>query len=234
MDRRRLCDVLIPVLILASATAFLSIADADMRIERLFFQPGRGWVYANDSPWHSLYKYGMLPGLVMGALAAAVFLAGFVSKQAARYRKEALFFVLLLALGPGLVTSVLKDCWGRPRPRQVDSLGGDMKYQQVWQTGTPGKGKSFPSGHAAIAFYLIAPFFVLRRSHAVWAFFCLLLGLGYGVLMGTARMAQGGHFPSDVLWSAGFVYLTALSLSYALFRDQCNDGKTDGRGVQRP
>ncbi len=219
MNKRILFDFLIPVLLLVSATVLFAVTDTDMRIERLFYQPGLGWVHGNDGPWQALYKYGMVPGLALGALASAVLLAGFVWKRAALYRKGALFFILLLALGPGLVTSALKDSWGRPRPRQVESLGGDQKYLQVWQTGIPGKGKSFPSGHAAIAFYLVAPYFVLRRSSARRALVCLALGLAYGALMGLARMIQGGHFPSDVLWSAGVVYLTALLVSYVLFRD---------------
>ena len=32
--------------------------------------------------------------------------------------------------------------------------------------------------------------------------------------MGTARVVQGGHFPSDVVWAGGFTYLTGLGLSY--------------------
>ena len=44
----------------------------------------------------------------------------------------------------------------------------------------------------------------------------LLLGLGYGGLMGLGRMIQGAHFFSDVVWAGGFVYLTALSFYYGL------------------
>ncbi len=225
MNRRILLDFLIPVFVLVTATVFFAAVDLDVRLERMFYEPGRGWVYGNDSPWRELYKYGMVPGLTVGALASVVFAAGFVWERAALFRKSALFFIFLLALGPGLVTSMLKDNWGRPRPRQVESLGGEQKYLPVWQTGIPGKGKSFPSGHASIAFYLAAPYFVLRRSSPRPAFFCLALGLAYGSLMGLARMVQGGHFLSDVLWSAGVVYLTALMLSYALLGERGGKGK---------
>jgi membrane-associated PAP2 superfamily phosphatase len=44
-------------------------------------------------------------------------------------------------------------------------------------------------------------------------------GLVYGCIMGMARIIQGGHFLSDVLWSAGFVYLTALVLADLLQLD---------------
>lgn len=219
MKRRVARDFLIPCLVLAIATGLLAIFRADIRIESLFYQPGNGWVYANEIPWNILYRYGALPGLLLGVVAVAVLLAGFFSASAIRHRKVALYFLLLLALGPGLVTSLFKDGWGRPRPRQVENFGGEQKFLQVWQRGEPGAGRSFPSSHASIAFYLISPFFALRRSSGKWAVFFLAFGLVYGFLMGLARMVQGGHFPSDVLWAAGFVYLTGLTLYYALRLD---------------
>ncbi len=220
MKRQIIIDFLVPSLVLVIATCLLAITGADMRLESLFYQPGSGWVHTNDNPWSFLYRYGALPGLILGVAAAAVFLASFFSRGLYPYRKLALFFILLLALGPGLINSVFKDYWGRPRPRQVDAFGGDQKFLQVWQTGPAGEGKSFASGHASIAFYLVSPFFALRRSSARWAYFSLVVGLAYGALMGLARMIQGGHFPSDVLWSAGFVYLTGLILYYALRMDR--------------
>ncbi len=213
-------DFLIPSAVLLITTVLLAITHADIRLESLFYQPEKGWMHTDDNPWVILYRYGALPGLIMGAVAAAVLLAGFFSRRAYPYRKLALFFILLLALGPGLISSVFKDYWGRPRPRQIEAFGGEQRYLQVWQTGPAGVGKSFPSGHATIAFYLFSPYFVLRRSSAKWAYFSLVLGLVYGSLMGLARMIQGGHFPSDVLWSAGFVYLTGLILYYALRMDR--------------
>jgi membrane-associated PAP2 superfamily phosphatase len=77
-------------------------------------------------------------------------------------------------------------------------------------------GQSFPSGHAATAFYLLTPFFIFRRHARARAVGFLVLGLSYGALMGYARMVQGDHFASDVLWSLGFVYLTGLALSYLI------------------
>jgi membrane-associated PAP2 superfamily phosphatase len=50
----------------------------------------------------------------------------------------------------------------------------------------------------------------------LWSLFFVALGLGYGSLVGLARMLQGAHFLSDVLWALGFVYLTALASFYLL------------------
>ena len=45
----------------------------------------------------------------------------------------------------------------------------------------------------------------------------LMLGLLSGGIIGLARMAAGSHFASDVIWSGGVVYFTALALA-VLFR----------------
>jgi membrane-associated PAP2 superfamily phosphatase len=44
----------------------------------------------------------------------------------------------------------------------------------------------------------------------------LATGLVYGFLVGYARIAQGAHFLSDVIWALGIVYFTAVSLFYLL------------------
>jgi hypothetical protein len=37
-------------------------------------------------------------------------------------------------------------------------------------------------------------------------------------MMGFARIVQGSHFASDVLWSAGAVYFTGLTLAFVYYR----------------
>lgn len=163
----------------------------------------------------------MLPTYLLGAAASALLVAGFFWGRAHRYRKTALFFVLLLSLGPGLLGSPLvKDHWGRPRPRQVQLFGGDSRYHQIWERGEVGAGRSFPSGHVSAAFSLVAPYFLLRGRAPLRARLALIGCVCYGVAMGFARMAQGGHFLTDILWTAGAVYLVGLALYYLLRLDQ--------------
>ena len=131
---------------------------------------------------------------------------------------------------PGiLANSVFKDHWGRPRPRQVDMFGGSMPFHQPWQPGPAPKNASFPAGHPTIAFYLSAPYFVLRgKKSRSQALLWLWGGIFYGVIMGMARIIQGGHFVTDVIWSAGFVYLTAILLT-ALMKLDTAPGMTLSR-----
>jgi len=142
----------------------------------------------------------------------------FFSERVRPDRMAALFVVVLLALGPGLiVNTVFKDHWGRPRPADIVQFGGTETYRSFWHFGSPDQGRSFPSGHAAVGFFLMAPFFVLRRRAPGWARRAMAAGILYGSLMGLGRMIQGGHFMTDVIWSGCMVYFTGLFLYY-LFR----------------
>jgi membrane-associated PAP2 superfamily phosphatase len=221
IDKAVLMDFLVPLVLLFALTTLIAATGGDLGLEGSFYLPGPGWVYSDLNPWRGLYRFGVFPAFAVAAGSLVLLVAGFFSVRAYVYRRCALFFLLLMLIGPGLlVNTVLKDHWGRPRPRQMQVFGGDRVFHQVWERGEGGKGMSFPSGHASAAFYLVAPFFVLRRSSRKWAGVALTAGLCYGLLMGVARMVQGGHFPSDVLWAGGSVYLVGVSLYYLLRLDR--------------
>jgi len=220
MNRAVLKDFLVPLALLFALTFAIAVTGSDLLLEQRFYLPGIGWPYGELSPWKFLYRFGIYPAMALSVVSLLLVVASFFSVRALVYRKAALFFLLLMLIGPGLlVNTVLKDHWGRPRPRQMQLFGGDRVFHQVWERGEAGQGKSFPSGHASAAFYLIAPYFVLRRSSSKMARASLAAGLCYGLLMGFARMAQGGHFPSDVVWAGGIVYLVGIALYHLLGLD---------------
>jgi lipid A 4'-phosphatase len=218
MRKGILADFLIPLLAAVAITGAIDLAGADLAIQSLFFSPGAGWALRDQEPWAFLYQFGNLPAFALGAMGGIAFVLSFFSRRFRGDRVAALFVVFLLALGPGLiVNTVFKDHWGRPRPADIVQFGGSETYRSFWNPGTAGQGRSFPSGHAAIGFFLMAPFFVLRRRAPGWARRALAAGILYGSLMGLGRMVQGGHFLTDVIWSGFLVYLTGLILYY-LFR----------------
>lgn len=131
-----------------------------------------------------------------GWVLIALALIGAAGLAAARAPAEAT--LLLLAIGPRLVNSVLKGVIQRPRPSQelVDVSGHATNY-------------SFPSGHAVGtsvllgALFLIIPAVVpMRPLRWLLQTACLLLI----VSAGAARVYVGVHWPSDVLGG----YLLAL------------------------
>ncbi len=227
MTRGILAEFLIPLLAVAAVAVALSAGGADLAIESLFYSPGAGWTQGNGWLWNFLYKYGNIPAFVIGGFGAIAFLLSFFSARFQPDRKAALFIVVFLILGPGLIVNTLfKDTWGRPRPSEIVNFGGTETYRPFWSPGSPGQGRSFPSGHAAIGFFIMAPFFILRRKAPAWAQRALEAGILYGMLMGLTRMIQGGHFLTDVIWAGCLVYLTGLFLYY-LFRLN-REGLPDG------
>jgi lipid A 4'-phosphatase len=219
MKKTVLRDFLVPVIILCVLTAVFRLTDLDLRIQDLFFTRDRGWFLHGQAPWNFLYDYAAYPAFLTVIAALLVFFAGFLIKRLAPLRRIALFLVLMMMLGPGLAVNGIKSQWGRPRPREIQHFDGDQKFRPVWNKGEPGDYASFPSGHAGTGYYLMAPFFVLRKRSRRWAYAFLIFGIGFGSLVGFARMVQGAHFPSDIVWAGGLVYLTGLILSYA-FRFQ--------------
>ena len=215
MRKKIILDFFLPLVILVSLTIVFWSTNGDIAIEKLFYSAEKGWYLKDSNPWILLYHHGNIPPLILAFAAIFVFAFSFISIRILPYRKIALFLVLFLAIGPGFITNtVFKNHWGRPRPRQIENFGGEEKFLAVWVKGVSKRGKSFPSGHASIGFFLFSPFFFLRKIRTKLAVFFLFLGVIYGTLMGVGRMIQGGHFASDVVWAGGFTYLTGLILYY--------------------
>jgi lipid A 4'-phosphatase len=126
-----------------------------------------------------------------------------------------LFLLLALLLGPVLIANgVLKDNWGRARPREVVEFGGtsSFSYALVPQPDAHRNG-SFISGDGAFGFYLpifayLVPLDTQRKASRRVFWGCITAGSAFGL----ARIAMGGHFFSDVLFAA----LLMLALSAAL------------------
>ncbi len=220
MSERVWSELWLAVVLLVIATGLLAHNGTDLALASRFYQDG-GWPVGDRFPWHQLYLADRYPALLLGICGLVTAVAGWFRPRLRHLVRPGLFLVLLLALGPGLlVNGVFKDHWGRPRPREVFQFGGTKPFLQPWQPGVDGQGRSFPSGHASAAFYLVAPYFVYRRRRPRLAGLWLGGGLIYGVLMSYARITQGGHFLTDCLWAFGVVWLTALLLAAVIRPDQ--------------
>lgn len=192
-----------------------ALTDIDLALSAWFYAPDVGWRYAESWGWRWLYAFGTRPAIVMASAASVVWLGSWLHPAWRRCRRACLVLVLAVVLGPGLaVNSMLKPYWGRPRPRHVERFGGVQAYQPWWRPGGPGKGQSMPSGHAAMGFVMVAGAVVIPPAYGRLRHAAIGAALGYGILMGCGRIAQGGHFFSDVLWSGVIVVL----ITYGLWR----------------
>lgn len=206
--------VWIPALIVLALTLVFRLSHADIEISRPYYVNGGRWPLTRAEPWHSLYRWGCYPALILGWSGLLVWLVSFVWKRLEPLRKPGLFLGLALLIGPGLlVNGILKPLVGRPRPHATTPFGGNTPFVHVLDVNEGKPGASFPSGHASMGFFWMTPAFLFFRSRRRLAWGFMIFGLLAGLLMGAARIVAGGHFPSDVLWSGAIVYFTGLFLA---------------------
>lgn len=185
----------------------------DLPVSAWFYRPDSGF-WIDDLPWvqavhHTVPWIGRL--LLVGSLAGWL-LGHFAARPGLRrLRRPAAALFLGLVFGLGLLAhGALKEHWGRARPLQVSQFGGTAAYTPPWQPATQcQRNCSFVSGHAGTGFALIALGTLgAVRSRRRW----LVLGWSAGLLLGALRIAQGGHFLSDVLFGGLLLWGTSLAI----------------------
>lgn len=202
--------------LMAATTAVFWLTDLDFQVANLFYHPGHAvddWPFRHFGIIRFLYDYAFPFTVVSGLVALIVYIAGHFHSFTRRFRRRALFVLLVIALGPGVVVNlVVKDHWGRPRPVHIQQFGGEYSYVPPAKFGhTPDK--SFVCGHCSVGYAFFVLYF-LSQNHKV-LYFLLTLSLAW--MMGFTRMTAGGHFLSDVLWSGYLVFLVAYALYYGWF-----------------
>ena len=209
---------LLPILLFL---AYLPYASAlDLAVAQHFLQP--------DGRFHPpswclfIYTYGLIPGQILFVGSVLLLVASPFSTCLRRFRRHALYIALTLIIGSGVFGhAVFKQFWDRPRPKQVVLFGGKYPYCPLT---SPYRGpsdrflRSLPSGHATMGFYFLSLYFVGRHLGRRWISrggLCITIGLG--TLVAWARLAQGGHFLSDIIVSIGLMWMTAYWLHRFMF-----------------
>jgi lipid A 4'-phosphatase len=125
------------------------------------------------------------------------------------------FLLVILGVGPGLVANVMfKDHWGRARPRTVVEFGGTKHFTPPLVFSKEcHRNCSFVSGEVSSA---SVPFFAAALLLPQFRIALLAGGIATGFVAGLIRIAQGGHFLSDVVFAAIFMALTASALHVLL------------------
>ncbi|MET0406782.1 MAG: phosphatase PAP2 family protein [Hyphomicrobium sp.] len=136
-----------------------------------------------------------------------------------------LYLAACLLVGPLTIANLgFKDHWGRPRPINVIEFGGDKVYEPPL---TPShqcdRNCSFISGEASSIYILcFAAALLFPGATGLW----IASGIVLGSLAGFVRMAEGGHFLSDVLFAGVFMALTASTID-RLFAAVARDPRYD-------
>lgn len=125
-------------------------------------------------------------------------------------KRQAMFLLLIILITPGiLVHWVMKPMWERARPVNVQEFGGDMNFTNFYHFGVGQDGNSFPSGHASMAVALLAVVFLVGKERQRK----VTIGISiYAVIASLCRVWQGGHFLTDIIFSAIITMWTILIL----------------------
>jgi len=203
---------------LLATAIFLTFPEIDLSISGAFHD--RNGTFSGQS----LQWVQALRGSFSGAfyLVIGVALAGLIltRKRARRWLnlddKQWLFLAICLGLGPGILANVvLKDHWGRARPKQVVEFGGAKMFTPpMIPTDQCANNCSFVSGEAAAIFM---PFYALGLIVPQWTATLLAAGTVLGIAAGFVRIAQGAHFLSDVIFAGVFMAMTAGLTYRAMF-----------------
>jgi membrane-associated phospholipid phosphatase len=201
----RRCVLASPVLTLSAlllgvSLLFMLAPRIDFAVSGLFYDPAAGFggrraamvSLLRDAGW--LLEWAFALALI---LPFAIKLLAPDSRLLVRPRAS-LFALTALAVGPGLlVNGVLKEFWGRARPREVIEFGGGADFSPVWWiSGECERNCSFVSGEAASAFWLVSLAFIVPKA---WRPVTAIVTLAAAAAVSATRIAVGGHFISDVL-----------------------------------
>jgi lipid A 4'-phosphatase len=202
-----------PLLFAGAVWLFLAAPEIDLAASRLFYRPDEGF-FLRGTAWVWLFYKGS-PLLVWTWVVVLVALALLSLRQRFRdLRRPALFLLAVIVVGPWLGATLFKDHWGRARPVQIAEFGGDKRFTPAWVISDQcDENCSFVGGHASGAFSLMALAWVVKRHRRFW----LAAGTLWGAHMGLVRMAQGGHFLSDIVFAGFLVYFSAALLARWVF-----------------
>ena len=213
---------LIPLLLMILITPFTPFLD--LTISSWFYNINSETVdhFVSHPFLDWVYTYGLVPGQILGVLSAVTLLLSYVSSCFKKWRLPALLIVLTLAVGAGFISHVLlKDHWGRPRPRQAIEFSGSQPFRPYYSPNLfhqPEPSKSFVCGHCTMGFIFFALALVGKRIQSQSLYYTsMALAFLLGSMLGITRIMQGGHFFSDVLWSGLIMWFTALTMDWLIY-----------------
>jgi membrane-associated PAP2 superfamily phosphatase len=216
MTRRALLVAL--VIAAAVGVLFGLYPDLDLRVAALFYS-GSDFALVRSPVLRVLREANTL---VIGLLLAPVLFA-LVRKLVRPNRPLAIsgraivYLLATILFGPLLFTNIiLKDHWGRPRPRDIAVFGGTQHFVAWWDPRGDCPGNcSFVAGEPTGAFWTLAP---ASLAPPQWRAAAYAGALAFGTGIGLLRMSFGGHFFSDVVFAGVLSFLVVFVAHGFIYR----------------
>lgn len=203
---------------LAAAVIFVGFPWIDFAVTNLFHVGDQAFIWNFPGAGKDLRQvFKIVFAVAVAASFIGLILAAFFHRSwlTLDFQKW-LFLVLCLVLGPGLTANMIfKETWGRARPFHVQEYGGTQTFTPALVRADQCESNcSFVSGEASalyMLFFALALLSKRRRTRLI------AVGVAAGTLAGIVRIAQGGHFLSDVVFAGVFMALVARLLYWAVF-----------------
>lgn len=211
--------LIFPFITLSIALIFFLYPEVDLSFSRLFYlENGGGFYLKNNTYVYLVHKCALLICGLFTAVGLGLAIKKFLQTRSLHFKhyKKLIYVGLVFLIGPGLIVhTVVKDHVGRPRPYEIADFGGSVDYQEPFAISKSCTSDcSFPSGHASVGFAVFALGFLYPSG--IKRAFLNALAIALGLAIGTARIIEGGHFLSDIVFSGMIVYLVAAILNVVI------------------
>jgi lipid A 4'-phosphatase len=202
-----------------AAIAFLAFPQIDLIASSVFHSPG-GAFLGQSASWMQALRSAFVGVFFLSiaiALAGLIITRGRSGVWLRLNGAQWLFLAVCLAVGPGIIANImLKDHWGRARPKQVVEFGGTKAFTPpLVPSNQCSRNCSFVSGEAASIFM---PLYAAGLLLPQWSGALFVCGTLLGLAAGLVRVSQGAHFLSDVIFAGIFMALTATAVHRVMFR----------------
>jgi len=200
---------------MGSVPLFLFLPGLDTAASHIFYAADEG--FAGKTAFVEVLRNSFKGFYIFACIAAFVGCAFCLYTRERLFGLKAVQFLFMascLAIGPGAITNLaFKDHWGRARPKQIVEFGGTKTFTAALVPANQcRKNCSFVCGEASSIFMIFfAAGLMFRRRSAM----LLVAGLVAGSAAGAIRIAQGGHFLSDVVFAGIAMALTAVAVHQA-------------------
>lgn len=207
--------VLVWTVLLAGAALLMVLPQPDHWAARLFYQPESGFPAELDATLQLIRDLAIWPGyLLLGVMGVSLAHRLFRGRYLLGLDRRAIVYLTgVAAIGIGLIANaLLKENWGRARPRQTIEYGGTAEYTPPLLIADQCQANcSFVAGEGAYGFFWLALGFIASRRWQPWVF---AAAMAFGSGVGLIRIAMGAHYLSDVYFAA----LVMLSVSWFFYR----------------
>ncbi len=168
----------------------------------------------------SLIWWMMVAVVTTILFAGAMILVAKVKAEKFRKIKKIGLVLVILVVSEIILANILKIVWARPRMRSINSIEQFKYWFQINGLSNDNELKSFPSGHTANGFVVIAYVMFFNTAKMIKKNIYLVFAVVWGVLVAISRVVRGDHFLSDVLMSCLLTFLLFLLIQKLVLKQK--------------